>query len=104
MADSHSLSILMEISSWPCALFTFSALIIFPISLAIISREERVSFGVSSNAGNVLSLATGVHCLQKNSLNKSSKILHLHWDHLIVCQIGNSTHASFHLYVIQMLI
>ena len=48
----------------------FSALIIFPISLAITSREERVSFGVSSNVGNVLSLATGVHCLQKNSLNK----------------------------------
>ena len=70
MADSHSLSILIEILSRPCALFTFSALIIFPISLAIISSEERVSFGVSSNVGNVLSLATGVHCLQKNSLNK----------------------------------
>ena len=51
-------------------MFTFSALIIFPVSLAIISREDRVSFGVSSNVGNVLSLATGVHCLQKNSLNK----------------------------------
>ena len=60
----------MEILSWPCALFTFSALIIFPISLAIISIEDTVSFGVSSNVGNVLSLATGVHCLQKNSLNK----------------------------------
>ena len=60
----------MEISSWPCALFTFSALIIFPISLAIISREDRVSFRVSSNVSNVLSLATGVHCLQKNLLNK----------------------------------
>ena len=70
MADSHSLSILMEISSWPCALFTFNALTIFPISLAITSRGERVSFGVSSNVANVLSLATGVHCLQKNSLNK----------------------------------
>ena len=70
MADSHSLSILLEISSWPCALFTFSALIIFPVSPAIISSEERVSFGVSSNVGNVLSLAAGVHCLQKNSLNK----------------------------------
>ena len=51
-------------------MFTFSALIIFPISLAIISREDRVSFGVSSNVGNVISLATGVNCLQKNSLNK----------------------------------
>ena len=51
----------MEISSWPCALFTFSALIIFPMSLAVISREERVSFGVSSNGDNVLSLAAGVH-------------------------------------------
>ena len=51
-------------------MFTFSALIIFPVSLAIISRKERVSFGVSSNGDNVLSLATGVHCLQKNSLNK----------------------------------
>ena len=70
MADSSSLSILMEISSWPCALFIFSALIIFPISLAIISGEERVSFGVSSNFSNVLSLATGVHCLQINSLSK----------------------------------
>ena len=40
----------------------------FPISLAIISREERVSLGVSSNCGNVLSLATGVHYLLKNSL------------------------------------
>ena len=60
----------MEISLWLCALFTFSALIIFPISLAIISRVERVSFGFSSNVVNVLSLATGVHCLQKNSLNK----------------------------------
>ena len=59
----------MEISLWPCALFNFSALIIFPI-LAIISREERASFGVSSNVGNVLSLATGVHCLWKNWLNK----------------------------------
>ena len=45
-------------------------MIIFPISLAIISREERVSFRVSSNVGNILSLASGVHCLQKNSLNK----------------------------------
>ena len=61
MADSNSLSILMEVSSWPCALFTFSALIVFPISLAIISREERVSFGDSSNVDNVLSLATGVY-------------------------------------------
>ena len=60
----------MEISSWPCALFTFSALVISPISVAIISREERVSFGVSNNVGNVLSLATGVYRLQKNSLNK----------------------------------
>ena len=51
-------------------MFTFSALIIFPISLAIISREDRVTSGVSSNVSNVLSLATGVHCLQKNSLNK----------------------------------
>ena len=51
-------------------MFTLSALIIFLISLAIISREERVSFGVSSNVGNALSLATGRHCLQKNSLNK----------------------------------
>ena len=51
-------------------MFTFSALIIFPISLAIISREERVSFGVSSNVGNVLSLATRVYRLQKKSLNK----------------------------------
>ena len=51
----------MEISSWPCTLFTFSALIIFPMSLAVISREERVSFGVSSNGDNVLSLAVGVH-------------------------------------------
>ena len=50
-------------------MFTFSALIIFPISLAIISIDDRVSFGVSSNVGDVLSLATGVHCLQKNSLN-----------------------------------
>ena len=66
MADSHSLSILMEIPSLPCTLFTFSALIIFPLSLAIISREERVSYGFSSNIGNVLSLAAGVHCLQKN--------------------------------------
>ena len=61
MADSDSLSILMEISSWPCALFTYSALftfnalIIFPIALAIISKEERVPFGVSSNGDNVLS-------------------------------------------------
>ena len=53
----------MEISSWPCALFTFSALIIFPISLATISREDRVSFKVLSNVGNALSLAAGVHCL-----------------------------------------
>ena len=64
------LSILIKISSWPCALFTFSAMIIFTISLAIISREERVSFGVTSNVGNVLSLGTSVHCLQKDSLNK----------------------------------
>ena len=70
MADSHSLRILIEISSWPCALLAFSALIISSISLAITSREERVSFGVSSNGGNVLSLATGVHYLQKSSLNK----------------------------------
>ena len=65
MADSHSSSILIEIWSWPCALFTSSALVIFPISRAIISREERGSFGVSRNVGNVLSLATGVHFLQK---------------------------------------
>ena len=38
--------------------------------LAIISREERVSIGVLINVGNVLTLATGVHCLQKNFLNK----------------------------------
>ena len=51
MDYSDSFSILMEISSWPCALLTFSVL--------IISGEERVSFGVSSNVGNLLSLATG---------------------------------------------
>ena len=85
MADSHSLSIIMEFSSWLCALFTFAALIFFPISLAIISREERVivsreervSFRVSSNGGNVLSLATGVQCLQKNSLSKLASSLKL---------------------------
>ena len=38
--------------------------------LAIISREERVSIGVLINVGNVLTLATGVHCLQKIFLNK----------------------------------
>ena len=53
MADSHSLSILMEILLWPCALFAFSASIIFPILPAIISRGERVSFAVWSNGGNV---------------------------------------------------
>ena len=46
---------------------TFSALIIFPISLATNSREERVSFGVSSNEGNVLSLATGTHGNESDS-------------------------------------
>ena len=48
MADSHSWSIVMEISSWLCALFIFSALKFFQIT-TIISREERVSFEVSSN-------------------------------------------------------
>ena len=55
----------MEISLRPCALFSFSASINSLISLVINSREDGVSFGVSSNVGNVLSLATGVHCLQK---------------------------------------
>ena len=41
--------------------------VILPIS---ISREETVSSGVSGNGGNVLSLATGVHYLLKNSLNE----------------------------------
>ena len=59
----------MKISLWPCALFTFSALITFPIWLTIISKEDIVSFGVSSNVGNILSLATS-YCLRKNSLNK----------------------------------
>ena len=68
MADLHSLCIVMETSSCPCALFTFRALIVFPISLAITSREERVSFGVSSNVGNILLLATGMHCLQKKCI------------------------------------
>ena len=34
-------------------------------------RGNTVSFGVSSNGGNALSLANGVPCLLKNSLNKS---------------------------------
>ena len=33
-------------------------------------RGNTVSFGVSSNGGNALSLANGVPCLLKNSLNK----------------------------------
>ena len=65
MTDSHSLSILLENSSWPCALFTFSVLIILPISLAVISKEKRVSYRVSYNGGKVLLLVTGVYCLLK---------------------------------------
>ena len=36
------------------------------MSLAVISKEERVPFGVSSNGCDVLSYATDVHCLLKN--------------------------------------
>ena len=61
VADSHSFSLLMEISLWPFALFTFSALIHFPISLAVIPGEERVSFGVSSNVVNAQSLVLGIN-------------------------------------------
>ena len=70
MSDSHILSILMAILPWLCALFTFNVWIIFSISLAIISREERVSFGVASDGGNDQPLATRVHCLQKKISNK----------------------------------
>ena len=51
-------------------MFTFNVWIIFSISLAIISREERVSFGVASDGGNDQPLATRVHCLQKKISNK----------------------------------
>ena len=46
MTDSYSLWILMEISSWPCA---------------AISKEERVSFGVSDDCEEVLTLDTDVY-------------------------------------------
>ena len=46
----------VQISSWPCALLTFSALIILPVSFAVISKEERISFEVSNNGDNVPSL------------------------------------------------
>ena len=61
VTDSHSLSLLMKITSWPCALFICSALIDFQISLAVIPGEERVSFGVSSNVVNALSLVLGIN-------------------------------------------
>ena len=108
MVDSHSLRILMEILQWPCALFNIQYFDIFSTSLVKISR---VSFGVSSNGKLAFSLKSvakvlltndsgirGIFLLLQKVFKQSSEILHLCWNHLIVCPSSNSTHPySFQL-------
>ena len=38
-------------------------------------KRFPISFGVSRNGHNVLSLAIGVHCFHKNSLKSATKLL-----------------------------
>ena len=68
IASSQFFSILIDMSSWPGALFISKDLIVFRISLpetVIDSREKAVTYDL---LGSTELLTTGEHCQLKNSL------------------------------------
>ena len=68
IASSQFFIILIDMSSWPLALFISKDLIVFRISLpeiVIDSREEAVRYNLS---GSTELLTTGEHYKLKNSL------------------------------------
>ena len=65
--SSHILIILMEISSWPWALFTFKFLIILMTKSSEKGTELILEFvKYTWFSGSLLPLARGVHSLLKN--------------------------------------
>ena len=69
-AESPIFIILMEISSWPCALLMFKALIIFDSILIIKNNWEKSLISTKNKlTWHSLPLLSGVYWQVKNSLN-----------------------------------